>query len=142
MDTKRFTTSPDADFIFEVDPDPAVFDTVRRAVVDELESEYQDVLSVDVREHIHVDVVDIDPCEWVVEGRLNGSIPKAIDFEATVSADDDATDDVLAFLRSTVGDRFGPHVDPDVVAFEQIGMRPRAWFVDAKVPSSHPIDAR
>lgn len=136
MTSEHLSTTGHADFIFEVDPDPRIFDTVRRAITDELEAEYADVLAVNVREHIHVDVVDIDPADWVVEGRLNGDIPNTVDFEVRVPPDNEATGDVLEFLRDTIDARYGPHVDADVVVFEKIGMRPRAWFVDAKVPPS------
>lgn len=130
----HLSTTGHADFIFEVSPDPTVFDTVRRAIVDELEADYTQVLGTDVREHIRVDVVDIDPSSWVVEGQLNGG--RAVSFEVTIRADNEATGDVLEFLRRRIDDRYGPHVDPDVVVFERIGLRPRAWFVDAKVPPS------
>jgi len=43
---------------------------------------------------------------------------------------------VIEFLRERIDTRYGPHVDADAVVFERIGLRPRAWFVDAKVPPS------
>lgn len=130
------STEGHADFIFEVSPDGKTFDAVRRAIVDELEAEYTDVLAVNIREHIHVDVVDIDPDVWVVAGHLNGDIPQEIQFEVEVPPNADAVGDVLNFLRKRVEDRYGPTVDADAVIFEKIGMRPRAWFIDAKVPPS------
>jgi hypothetical protein len=139
-DEEHLSTTGHADFIFEVEPDPRIFDTVRRAIVDELEAEYSDVLAVNIREHIHVDVVDIDPADWVVTGRLNGDIPDTFDFEVRVPPKTDTTGDVIEFLRDAIDDRYGPNVDADVVVFEKIGMRPRAWFVDAKVPPSVDTD--
>jgi len=131
---EHLSTTGHADFIFEVAPDPEVFDTVRRAIVDELEADYASVMGTDIREHIRVDVVDVDPASWVVEGKLNHGHDVA--FEVTVPADTDATGDVLEYLRGRIDDRYGPHVDAGVVVFERIGLRPRAWFVDAKVPPS------
>lgn len=132
----HLATTGCADFIFEVDPDADVFDVVRRAIVDELEAEYADVLSVGVREHIRIDVVNIDPAEWVVEGALNGSTPGPIDFEVVIPANEEPNGEVIEHLRDAIDDRYAGHVDPEMVAFERIGMRPRAWFVDAKIPPS------
>jgi len=132
----HLSTTGNADFIFEVSPEPRVFDTVRRAIVDELEAEYTHLVGAEVREHVRVDVVDIDPAEWAVEGTLNGG--HDVGFDVTIDADSQATGDVLEFLRDSIDDRYGPHVDPTVVVFDRVGLRPRAWFVDAKIPPSVP----
>jgi hypothetical protein len=76
----------------------------------------------------------VNPATWRVEGVLNGG--HDVDFEITLRADSDATRDLIEYLRLEVDRRFGGHVTADAVAFEKIGMRPNAWFVDAKIPQS------
>lgn len=132
MPSDLFATGAHADFMFEVEPDDDVFDTVRRAVVRRLRENHADVFGGGVREHVRVDVVDIDPATWHVEGRLNGG--RDVSFAVEVRADTEATDAVTSHLRDTVMSRFGPHVDEQAVAFEKVDLRPAAWFVTAKVP--------
>jgi len=131
---EKLSTTGYADFVFEVSPNPSIFDTVRRTIVAELEADYTDLLDTDLRTHVRVDVVEIDPSSWLVEGKLNHGHDVA--FEVTMPADNGATGDVLEFLRGRIDDRYAPHVDAGVVVFTRIGLRPRAWFVDAKVPPS------
>lgn len=128
------STQPHADLIFEVSPNPDAFDTVRRAIVQRLESDYSTVMVADLREHIRVDTIDVKAASWDVRGRLNNG--HDVRFDVTLRSDTDATADVLDYLRDRLDDRFGPTIDPDPIVFERIGMRPSAWFVDAKVPPS------
>lgn len=134
MPSKQSATGGHADLIFEVAPNRDVFDTVRRAVVVTLRGEHGDVFDDDVREHVKIHVVDIDPSDWRVEGTLNDG--HDIGFDVSVPAHADATADVLTYLRDRVDARYGGHVDADVVVFDEVSIRPNAWFVDAKIPPS------
>lgn len=131
-DREALSTGGHADFVFEVAPDRDVFDTVRRAVLERLEDGYQDVVVDDVRTHLRIDTVRIEPSIWRVDGELNGG--NDVDFGVRIRADTEATSDVLSYLRTRVDERYGSHVRSEVVAFERIGLRPNAWFVDAKIP--------
>jgi hypothetical protein len=123
-----------ADFIFEVPPDPQTFDAVRRVVVSSLRTQYGDLIAGDIREHVRVDSVVLDPVEWHVEGAFDGD--SEFGFEVMVDADGDATDDVLGYLRGCVDRRYGDTVDAQAVVYDSVSLRPRVWFVDAKVPAT------
>jgi len=127
-------TDGEADFLFEVKPEREVFDVVRRSVIVTLREDYGRVLGDDVREHVRVDTVALNPAYWRVEGQLNGG--RDFGFDVTVSADHAANEDVLGYLRARVDARYGDFVDPDVVTFDKVSLRPNAWFVDAKIPAS------
>lgn len=131
-ESEGFASQAPADFIFEARPDPEVFDEVRRAVTVRIEEEHTDVFPMDIRTHLRIDTIDVDPANWCVAGKLNGG--HDVDFEITIRADNEATASLLSYLRGEVDDRFGPYVKAEAVAFERIGMRPNAWFVDAKIP--------
>jgi hypothetical protein len=121
-----------ADFIFEAAPDPDVFDVMRRDVVETLEEDYAHLIGTGVRNHARIDTVDIDPADWDVSGVLNGG--QDVDFTVTLRANSDVTKDVLTYLRGVIDDRYGMIVRHEAVVFQRIGMRPNAWFVDAKIP--------
>lgn len=129
-----YASQSPADFIFEARPDPDVFDDVRRAVTVRIEEDHSKVFPMDIRTHLRIDTIDVDPSTWHVGGILNGG--HDVDFEIAIRADTDATQALIEYLRLEVDRRFGGYVDPDAVAFEKIGMRPNAWFVDGKIPQS------
>jgi len=131
-ESKGFASQAPADFIFEARPDPEVFDEVRRAVTVRIEEEHTDVFPMDIRTHLRIDTIDVDPATWQVAGKLNGG--HDVDFQIAIRADNQATASLLSHLRREVDERFGPYVKAEAVAFERIGMRPNAWFVDAKIP--------
>ncbi len=133
-DPEGYASQAPADFIFEADPDPAVFDGVRRGVVRRIEEQHTDVFAVDIREHVRIDVIEVHAGTWHVSGVLDGR--KDVDFEISIRAEADANAALIDYLRAAVDRRFAPAVDADAVSFKKIGMRPRAWFVDAVIPQT------
>lgn len=123
-----------ADFIFEVPPDPETFDVVRRVVVTSLRSQYGDLIADDIREHARVNTVELEPDEWIVEGTFDGD--SDFGFDVVVDAHDDATGDVVGYLRECVDHRYGDVVDAEAVVYDSMSLRPRVWFVDAKIPTN------
>lgn len=124
---------PSADLLFEVAPDGAVFDGVRKAIVDQLSREYADVLAVDdVRGSVRVDTVELGATTWHVEGTV-GDDDRSIHVEADVPAQEKAAGRVIKYLKKRIDARYGDAIDAERVAFAKINLRPAAWFVDARI---------
>jgi len=121
-----------ADLIFQVPPDATTFDTVRKAAVNRLRSDYADVIHGPVRQSVRLDSIEITPDgSWDVRGVFDVDDP--FQFEAEIDGCPDARHAVLDHVFGYIDDSYAA-VDADGVTVDTVSIHPAAWFVDASVP--------